>query len=322
MSVRVSVVVPTYRRPDLLRRCLAALAAQDLSPTAYEVIVADDAASPDTRALVEGQARRGPVRLRYVPVTGRHGPAAARNAGWRSAEGEVLAFTDDDCVPDAGWLSAGLAAFTDDASGVCGRIVMPLPPAPTDYEKNEAGLEIAECATANCFYRREAVEAAGGFDERFTAAWREDSDLFFTLLEQGRTIVRAPKAVVVHPVRPAPWGVSLRQQRKSQFNALLYKKHPRLYRERIPAGPPWHYYAIVTALPAALGCAVGGHPAWALVPAAVWLVLTARFCARRLRGTSHAPGHVAEMIVTSVLIPPLSVFWRLCGAIRFRVWFL
>ncbi len=322
MSVRASVVVPTYRRPDLLRRCLAALAAQDLDPAAYEVVVADDAAGPDTRALVEEQARRGPVRLRYVPVTGRHGPAAARNAGWRCAEGEVIAFTDDDCVPDPGWLSAGLDAFADGVSGVWGRIVMPLPPAPTDYEKNESGLESAECATANCFYRREALEAAGGFDERFTAAWREDSDLFFTLLEQGRTLVRAPKAVVVHPVRPAPWGVSLRQQRKSQFNALLYKKHPRLYRERIPAASPRHYYLILTVLLVALGCVVGGHPAWTVVPAAVWLVLTARFCARRLRGTSHAPGHVAEMVVTSALIPPLSVFWRLWGAVRFRVWFV
>jgi GT2 family glycosyltransferase len=321
MNVRASVVVPTYSRPDLLRRCLAALAAQDLGPAAYEVIVADDDAGPDTRALVEEQARRGPVRLRYVPVTGPHGPAAARNAGWRCAEGEIIAFTDDDCVPDPGWLSAGLDVFTEGVSGAWGRIVMPLPPAPTDYEKNESGLEIAEGATANCFYRREALEEAGGFDERFPAAWREDSDLFFTLLEQGRTLVRAPKAVVVHPVRPAPWGVSLRQQRKSQFNALLYKKHPRLYRERIPAGSPGHYYAIVAALLAMPVCVAAGHPAWALVPAVVWLVLTARFCARRLRGTSHALGHVAEMVVTSALIPPLSVFWRLWGAIKFRVWF-
>ena len=56
--------------------------------------------------------------------------------------------------------------------------------------------------------------------------------------------------------------------------------------------------------------------------AAVWLVLTGRFCARRLRGTSHAPRHVAEMVVTSALIPPLCVFWRLFGALKHRVVFL
>jgi hypothetical protein len=127
---------------------------------------------------------------------------------------------------------------------------------------------------------------------------------------------------VVHPVRPAPWGISLWQQRKSQFNALLYKKHPQLYRERIPTGSSYHYYAILTALLLALGCLAAGHPGWALIPAVVWLMRTARFCARRLRGTSHALGHVVEMMITSVLIPPLSVFWRLWGAVKFRVLFL
>ena len=65
---------------------------------------------------------------------------------------------------------------------------------------------------------------------------------------------RAPQAVVVHPVRPAAWGVSLGQQRKSMFNALLYQKHPQLYRCRIQPGPPWHYYRIAGAL---LGARLG-----------------------------------------------------------------
>ena len=87
----------------------------------------------------------------------------------------------------------------------------------------------------------------GGFDERFTAAWREDSDLAFTVLERHECIVRAPRAIVVHPVRAARWGSSIGQQRKSMYNALLYKKHPALYRARVQASPPWRYYLIVTA---------------------------------------------------------------------------
>ena len=78
----VSVVVPTHLRPDLLGRCLEALASQDLDPAEYEVIVADDAASDATRRQVESIV---PPRcsLRYLPVFGpRHGPAAARNIGW------------------------------------------------------------------------------------------------------------------------------------------------------------------------------------------------------------------------------------------------
>jgi GT2 family glycosyltransferase len=322
MIFHISIVVPTCNRPALLERCLAALIAQDFDPAAYEVIIADDAACAATRELVERWAERARPTLRYLAVTGRHGPAAARNAGWCAARGAIIAFTDDDCVPDRGWLRAGAAAFIDGVAGACGRVIVPLPATPTDYELNAAGLEQAEFATANCFYRRDALAAVGGFDERFTTAWREDSDLFFTLMRHGYRLVSAPDAAVVHPVRPAPWGVSLQQQRKSLFNALLYKKHPVLYRERIQPAPPWHYYRIVAALLLMLGARLRGQRRLALAAAAVWAGMTGRFCAQRLRATSHAPCHVAEMIVTSALIPPLAIFWRICGAVRFRVFFL
>jgi hypothetical protein len=115
-------------------------------------------------------------------------------------------------------------------------------------------------------------------------------------------IVHEPSAVVIHPIRPAPWGVSLKQQRKSQFNALLYKNHPDLYRERIhPAHPVPNYATVGSLALAATGAAT--------------------FCARRLRGTSYRPAHIAEMVVTSTAIPTLSIFWRLRGAIKFRVLF-
>ncbi len=321
--MRVSVVIPTYRRPALLARCLAALAAQDFDPADYEVIVADDADDDATRRQVEALASAARPAVRYVAVTGRHGPAAARNRGWEVARGAVVAFTDDDTIPDPGWLRAGVPPFDrdPDLAAVTGRLVVPLPERPTDYERNESGLETAEFVTANCFVRRAVLELLGGFDERFTAAWREDSDLHFQLLESGRKVVKVPEAVVVHPVRPAPWGVSLRQQRKTVFDALLYRKHPRLYRQRIRRRPPWDYYAIVAALFVGMAAAVAGRWVVAAGAGGGWLVLTGRFLARRLRGTSCAPSHVAEMAVTSALIPPLSVFWRLCGAMKFRVWY-
>ena len=321
--MRVSVVVPTYRRPELLGRCLAALAAQEFDPAAYEIVIADDAADDATRRQVEAFAGGARPAVRYAPVRARHGPAAARNTGWLTARGTVIAFTDDDCVPDRGWLAAGLEACDADpgAAAVSGRVVVPLSAAPTDYERDAAGLEGAEFVTANCFVRRAALAAVGGFDERFAAAWREDSDLQFTLLAAGGRIAHAPKAVVVHPVRPAPWGVSLRQQRKAQYEALLYRKHPDLYRRRIRPWRPWGYYATLAALGVAAGAACGGLTVPALAAGGAWALLTGRFCATRMRGTSRAPGHVAEMVVTSALIPPLSVFWRLVGAVRFRVLF-
>jgi len=313
-----SVVIPTYRRQGLLARCLAAVIAQ--CHDEYEVIVADDAADVDTRRQVEEIAARVPVR--YVPVAGSHGPAAARNRGWHAARGDVIAFTDDDTIPDPGWLRAGLAAVAAGADAVSGRTVVPLPPVPTDYERNEAGLERGEFITANCFIRRDALKAVGGFDERFTAAWREDSDLQFSLLERGFRIARAVEAVVVHPVRPAAWGISLRLQKKSRFDALLCRKHPRLFGARIRPGTPWDFYGIIAALVAGAAAGLAGVW-WLAIPAGTaWLALTGRFIGRRLRGTSHSPRHVGEMVVTSLLIPPVAVFWRLYGAVMFRVWFL
>src|SRR5690349_7715077 len=103
MAARVSVVVPTYKRPELLDRCLDALLGQCYEPSGYEIVVADDGANCETRRQVECHAQRAACRgltVRYLPVTGAHGPAAARNAGWRAARGEIIAFTDDDCVPD------------------------------------------------------------------------------------------------------------------------------------------------------------------------------------------------------------------------------
>jgi cellulose synthase/poly-beta-1,6-N-acetylglucosamine synthase-like glycosyltransferase len=318
--------VPTYRRADLLDRCLSALTSQEFDPRAYEIIIADDAASQDTeRQVCDWAARAGDVgrTIRYVPNRGpNHGPAAARNAGWRQAQGNILAFTDDDTLPDRCWLAYGIGAFADGVDGVMGRTSVPLPEDPTDYELNAAGLEGSEFLTANCFYRRDLIAEVGGFEESYTLAWREDTDMWLTLIERGCNLVVAPEAVVVHPIRPAEWGISLKQQKRSQFNALLYKRHPEQYIKRVQPGPIWRYYFMVGALFMTVYALLTGRKLLAFDAAAAWFLMTGRFCAQRLRHTSHKPAHVAEMAVTSALIPPLSVFWRIYGAIKFRVPFL
>jgi GT2 family glycosyltransferase len=192
MSVAVSVVVPTCGRPELLRRCVAALEAQTLASAQYEIIIVDD-------------------------TTSRRGPAAARNIGWRRASAPIIAFTDDDTIPEPRWLEEGLRAMRPGVDALAGRIVMPVPATPTDDERNEQGLERAAFVAANCFVRRNALQRLGGFDASFRLAWREDADLHFRLLEAGCTVARAPAAIVV---RPAAWGVN----------------------------PRWDYYAVVATL--------------------------------------------------------------------------
>lgn len=324
MNARVSVVVPTYKRARLLHRCLNALVAQDLSPELYEIIVVDDARSDETGAFVAAFARNyeGRPAVRYLrPPEGTRGPAAARNAGWKAAQSELIAFTDDDTIPAHNWLSEGLRAMRGEVSAAWGDVMVPLPERPTDAERNTAGLDGAEFVTANCFVRREAIAAVGGFDEQFQRAWREDSDLYFTLLERGLRVISAPAAIVIHPARTAPPGTCVKQHRNLFFDALLYKKHPRLYREKIASSPPLLYYTIV-ALALLCGAAmIAGFPTVAAGAAAGWAALTAALAVRRLIGLTTVWREVADILTTSLVIPFVAVYWRLAGALHFRVLF-
>ena len=234
----------------------------------------------------------------------------------------MIAFTDDDTVPDADWLRQGLLAMGGPPRGQRPRASCRPPACRPTTPGTPRGLETAEFVTANAFVRRPALEHVGGFDERFTRAWREDSDLQFSLLSRcGGSIGTAPAAVVVHPVREAPWGISLRQQANVYFDALLFKKHPELYRRKIRNRPPWRYLTIVGCTVAALACLLAGARRAALLLGLVVLLAIADIARRRLRDTSHAPRHVAEMLLTSVAIPYLAMFWRLAGAWRFRTLF-
>lgn len=319
--IRVSVVIPTYKRPDLLARCLRALLKQTMTPSEFEVIVADDDADPRINKLIDlFNLPHGPS-IRYVAVTETHGPAAARNQGWRQARGQIIAFTDDDCIPNPDWLAEGIDSFESRFVALSGQLVMPLPSNPTDYERDASHLQHSSFVTANCFVRKSRLQMVGGFDERFRRAWREDSDLEFRLRQTG-LIKKAPQAVVVHPIRPAPWGVSLKQLKNNFYEALLFKKYPQLYRSEIRPLHPWSYYIGVGGLITAFLAAVFKIPLFVFFGIGVWAGLTLEFCIRRLKDTRRSFSHILEMFVTSVLIPPLAIFWRLRGAFHFRVLFL
>lgn len=323
----VSVVVPTCGRHELLLRCLQALGSQTLAAADFEVIVVDDGRADATSQLVQTQADGFIAPLHYLrpPNPQSRGPAAARNAGWRAARGEIVAFTDDDTVPLPDWLATGIEALQKGHwAALAGRVQVPRQSTgrPSDHERMTQGLERSEFVTANAFVWRSAMQRIEGFDERFTRAWREDSDLQFSLLERVGPVGRCEQAVVLHPVRPERWGVSLRQQKNAFFEALLYAKHPKHYRQRIKLPTPWRYYAISLMSLLALAALAAGWPTVAAVAAAGAGLLVLRFALRRLRHSSRAPRHVLEMLLTSALIPFLSVYWRLRGAWHFRVWFL
>ena len=284
----------------------------------------------------------GGAAVRVVPGAAL-GPAAARNAGWRAARADWVAFLDDDVVPPAGWraaLEADLAACGPDVAATQGRIVVPVPARPTDWERNVAGLEDARWATADMAYRREVLAAVGGFDERFPRAYREDADLGLRVTAAGWRIVDGRRHVV-HPVRPAgPW-ISLTKQAGNADDVLMRRIHGSGWRERagVPRGRrPRHFAtaaagmgAIVATALAARGSApeagfAGGRGSAsrraaracasrraAFVLGAGWLAGTAELAWARIAPGPRTPREVATMLGTSVLIPFAAMAWWLRG---------
>ncbi|HUQ48351.1 MAG TPA: glycosyltransferase [Gemmatimonadaceae bacterium] len=205
MSVRLSVVIPTYNRPDELARCVAAIAASTVAPERYEVIVVNDGGvSPDAALL--GVARRLNLRVLTQP---NRGPGAARNYGAGSARGELIAFTDDDCIPASGWLEALERSFNSRPESLHGgRTVNSLGDNPFSqasqslidyvhrYYNDRSARRTRFFPSNNIAVSARMFEATGGFDESLRAA--EDRDFCRTWHNLGRDFQYIPDAVVNH----------------------------------------------------------------------------------------------------------------------------
>ena len=319
----VSVVIPTYQRATLLTRCLDALVRQKFDKDQYEIIVVSDGPDAQTEKIVDSLAKYQEPKLRYIPLPQKKGPAAARNYGWLNAKGRIIAFTDDDCVPDANWLNQIVQHCNiEDSVALTGRVIVPVSKRPTDYELNTAHLQTADFITANCACTKNALVKAGGFDEQFSMAWREDSDLEFKLIDQQIPIIRIDSAIVIHPVRRSAWGISIKEQKKTMYDALLYKKHPKLYREKIKSKSPVLYYLIIAAFVVMLIGLLTRQNMLTIAGLATWIGFTAFFAIKRLYITKLSLNHIAEMVITSLVIPFISVFWQWYGALKYRVLFI
>lgn len=217
-QLKISVIIPTCHRNDLLEKCLDRLApgAQTLPITEYEVIVTDDGSKTNAEKLVHEKY----PWARWVEGP-RRGPAANRNNGARHAQGEWLVFTDDDCLPSPQWLEEYKKAIEEkilvyEGKTICKiGIQSPLMTAPV----NLTGGYLWSC---NMMTHKILFDELSGFDENFPYAAMEDVDFRERLKQRGYEFPFVEGATVDHPPRRLPWGTVLSAQQES-YIMMWYK---------------------------------------------------------------------------------------------------
>lgn len=228
MKKNISVVVPTFNSSRTLINTIQACLQQDYPKGELEVIVVDDGSTDDTKEKV------GDLPVVYL-YQRNSGPAAARNTGWRQARGEIIFFTDADCIPQEGWVSKLLRHYDSPYVGAAG---------------GSYGIANPQSLLADCVYqeivsrhlhmpgsvralgsfnlsvRREILEKIGGFNTDYKMASGEDNDLSYKILKEGYRLIFDKEARVSH-FHPERLGRYL----KSQFwhgywRVKLYLSYP------------------------------------------------------------------------------------------------
>ena len=227
----VSVVVCSYNGAATLEECLRSLVKLDYPD--YEVILVDDGSTDNTREI----AAKFPA-VKCVRQENR-GLSAARNRGAELARGQIVAYTDSDCVADELWLHYLVQAMQDQGVDAIGgpnvppgsdnwtaKCVAASPGGPSHVMMDDRHAEhVPGC---NMAFRRDVLLALGGFDEQFRQAG-DDVDVCWRLLDAGKRIGYAPAALVWHHRRATVRAYLKQQKGYGKSEALLYFKHPQRF---------------------------------------------------------------------------------------------
>jgi glycosyltransferase involved in cell wall biosynthesis len=208
MQTHTAIILPTCNRARLLPGALASIAtARRGHPSSSELIVVNDGSNDNTAAFLE-QARMAGLIDQVITHPASRGPAAARNAGWRSTKAPFIAFTDDDCEVDDTWLHRLVEAMStapSEIAGIGGRVEAANGGLVSRYMTLHRILEppesLAYLVTANVIFRRSALEAVSGFDESVRAPGGEDPGLCMSLKDQGYRFGFEKRALVRHHYR-------------------------------------------------------------------------------------------------------------------------
>lgn len=224
--MKASIVIPAYNAEKTIGLAVGAALAQDCRDC--EVIVVDDGSLDDTAEV----ARKYPVK--YIRQENA-GPAAARNTGWKASAGEIVVFTDSDCVPGPGWIRSLVGAFTDESIGAATGsydIANPEKPLPRLIHEEIKDRHVFYRSAVKFFgsynvaMRRKVLQETGGFDEGYRRASGEDNDLSYRVLKLGYRIAFVPDALVAHHHTSSLKKYLKEQYTHGYWRMRLYRAHP------------------------------------------------------------------------------------------------
>lgn len=232
MSKIISIVIPVFNSAATIVEAIQACLEQDYPKEDLQIIVVDDGSTDETPGIVQ----KFPVMYTRQE---NQGPAKARNTGWRQARGEIVCFTDADCLPEKDWVKKLANGYTLDAVGAVGG----------SYGIVNTGSTIAECVYQEIIYRhsrmpshpqalgsynlsvrRNVLEDVGGFNESYRMASGEDNDLSYKIRKKGYQLIFDKNALVLH-YHPSKLSRYLRSQFWHGFwRVKLYQDHPEMMR--------------------------------------------------------------------------------------------
>jgi len=229
----ISIIIPVKNRPQDIRECLASLASLDYPKDKVEIIVVNDGSTDSTSKVIQT------FDIKVIHLTQSIGASACRNLAAREANGELLGFTDSDCVPHPHWLKELSPYLNDERVGVVGGYVSnfynrslldryeavksSLNMGPSPYRVENGKSSTAYVPSCNLIIRKKAFSEAGGFQEDLHVG--EDVDLCWRARKLGYHLLYVPQGEVKHKHRN-----DLLQMLKRRFDygtseALLYLRH-------------------------------------------------------------------------------------------------
>jgi GT2 family glycosyltransferase len=316
----ISVVVASRDRPLRLRWLLNALEEQTLAAGRWEVVVGHDSHDSDAEELLRTHAlaRAGVLRHAALPP-GSTSAGAKRNAALRLAQGDLIAFTHDDCRPPPEWLERALAAGRRSPGAVLQGTTRPDPdeaallgaPHP---QTQDIVPPVPWAQACNVVYPRELVDRLGGFDEDLPVG--EDTDLAIRAREAGATYQAAPEVVTYHAVRAQPLPAHLHRTWRWRDLPEVVRRHPALRRE-IPLGIFWTRAHAWLPL-AVVGCTLARRRAGFALLAVPWAMQALPDHGPGLRGRARA---VSELPLLAA-VDAAEMGTLAAGSLRHRTLFL